>query len=65
MVTFQIEAMTRTSGNILSRGDVNAVNVYASAAITGETLNVTTLSGENGIIENCIYRWLCKQWFAC
>jgi filamentous hemagglutinin len=44
-----------TSGNILSRGDINAVNVYASAAITGETLNVTTLSGQNGIIENILF----------
>ena len=44
-----------TSGDILSRGDINAVNVYASTAITGETLNVTTLSGQNGIIENILF----------
>ena len=39
----------QTSGNVFSRGDVDAVNVYARAAITGETLNVTTLSGQNGL----------------
>jgi len=43
-----------TSGDILSRGDINAVNVYASTAITGETLNVTTLSSQNGIINNLL-----------
>ena len=43
-----------TSGNVFSRGNVNAVNVYATTAITGETLNVTTLSGQNGIINNLL-----------
>ena len=43
-----------TSGDILARGNINAVNIYATTEITGETLNVTTLSGQNGIINNLL-----------
>ena len=43
-----------TSGDIFARGDINATNIYATTEITGETLNVRTLSGENGIINNLL-----------